>query len=329
MFDIDFVVPWVDGNDIEWQKQFNKYLPEGKQGIDIGVNRYRDNGLLRYWFRGVETYAPWVRKVHFITIGHKPEWLNTKNPKLNFVNHTDYIPLEYLPTFNSNVIELMIHKIPDLAEHFIHFNDDFYLINPVSPSDYFTSEGKVKDSAIFRSVPISEYGKILLSNEIMVDKIINRKDSFRKNKSKWFSLKYKKRILQNFYFSNKIDDAYLECCHFSKPYTKSSFMAGWDSCEKELNNTMTNRYRTGNDLSICLFRILNLYKGNFEPVNNEKNKVLTDVDKDVNRICNIIQGKSIREIVINDSICSDYDIRLEKLKASFEQKFPNKSSFEL
>ena len=329
MFDIDFVIPWVNGADIEWQKQFNSYLPVGKSGIDIGTNRYRDNGLLRYWFRGIETFAPWVRKIHFITMGHKPEWLNINNPKLHFVKHTDYIPSEYLPTFNSNVIELMIHKIPDLAEHFVHFNDDVFLINPVYPDDYFTSDGTVKDSAVFRSIPISEYGHILLSNEIMVNKCINRKSLFKQNKAKWFSLKYKKRVLQNWYFSKRIEDAYLECRHFAKPYTKAAFSDGWEICKNELFNTMKNRYRTGNDLSICFFRILNLYRGNFEPINDENSRMLTDIDKNIERICGAVRGRNIKELVINDSICDDYDLRLQQLKNAFEQKFPNKSSFEL
>ena len=57
---IDFVVPWVDGNDPEWRKQKNEYLP-GKVP-DSGSDRYRDMGTLRYWFRAVEKYAPWVNK---------------------------------------------------------------------------------------------------------------------------------------------------------------------------------------------------------------------------------------------------------------------------
>ncbi|MBP5696323.1 MAG: hypothetical protein J6X11_06730, partial [Treponema sp.] len=83
------------------------------------------------------------------------------------------------------------------------------------------------------------------------------------------------------------------------------------------------------DLTICFFRILNLYRGNFEPINNEENRILTDIDKDINKICNSIKGKTVREIVINDSICENYDNRLKQVKAAFEYKFPKKSSFEL
>ena len=79
---IDFVVTWVDGSDPIWQKVKNQYSAEG---ADTRVTRYRDWDQLKYWFRAVEKYAPWVNKVHFVTFGHLPQWLNTDNPKLNIV----------------------------------------------------------------------------------------------------------------------------------------------------------------------------------------------------------------------------------------------------
>lgn len=129
-FDVDFVIPWVDGSDPEWIKEFNKYAPLEKQvAEDSSKERYRDMGLLRYWFRGVEKIAPWVRKVHFVTNGQKPDWLNLNAGKLHWVKHEDYIPKEFLPVFSANPIELYMHKIPSLAEHFVYFNDDFYFAN--------------------------------------------------------------------------------------------------------------------------------------------------------------------------------------------------------
>ena len=87
---IDFVVTWVDMDDPEWKKQFHQY--SGK--IDNRVNevseaRFRDYGFLKYWFRGVEKFTPWVRKVHFVTSGQQPDWLNVDHPKLNLVSHED------------------------------------------------------------------------------------------------------------------------------------------------------------------------------------------------------------------------------------------------
>ena len=105
--EIDFVITWVDMDDPKWKEKFYKY--SGK--IDNSSNkfseaRFRDYGFLKYWFRGVEKFAPWVRKVHFVTDDQKPEWLNINHPKLQLVSHKDYIPQEYLPVFNSSLIEV-------------------------------------------------------------------------------------------------------------------------------------------------------------------------------------------------------------------------------
>ena len=136
--DIDFVITWVDMEDPKWKAEFAKYSGK-KENEKNGVSeaRFRDYGFLKYWFRGVEKFAPWVRKIHFVTSGQKPEWLDESNPKINLVNHKDYIPSEFLPTYNSVVIERYLHKIPDLAEHFVYFNDDFYIINNISTERFF------------------------------------------------------------------------------------------------------------------------------------------------------------------------------------------------
>ena len=107
---IDFVIIWVDGSDPEWRAVKNQYVPKAI-GEDDQEVRYRDWDNLQYWFRGVEKYTPWVNKIHFVTWGHLPKWLNVNHPKLHIVNHKDYIPEEYLPTFNSHTIEMNLHRI--------------------------------------------------------------------------------------------------------------------------------------------------------------------------------------------------------------------------
>ena len=96
--EIDFVMPWVDGSDPAWREEFLKYralqAPQGEPACDTGTaagavdaseERYRDWDTLRYWFRGVERFAPWVNRIHFITWGHLPAWLDTAHPKLHVV----------------------------------------------------------------------------------------------------------------------------------------------------------------------------------------------------------------------------------------------------
>ena len=95
MNEIDFVILWVDGNDPAWREEFVR--TRQAENDDASEIRYRDWRNLHYWFRSAERFAPWVRKVHFITWGHLPAWLRRDHPKLHIVNHRDFIPAEYSP----------------------------------------------------------------------------------------------------------------------------------------------------------------------------------------------------------------------------------------
>lgn len=152
--EIDFVVAWVDGNDPAWQEERSRYTQnvERQKWNDSPV-RYRDWGLLKYWFRGVEKFAPWVRYIYFVTWGHVPSWLNERNPKLKIIRHDEFIPREYLPTFSSHTIELNLHRIPGLSEQFVYFNDDMYLTKSVSPEVFFKN-GIPCDTAVMLPITL-------------------------------------------------------------------------------------------------------------------------------------------------------------------------------
>ena len=144
---VDFVIAWVDGSDpawrarmAEWKRKAMSELDAEAGALDGGANgdcRYRDFGILRHWFRAVEECAPWVNRVFLVTDGQKPDWLDETNPKLRLVDHRDYIPGKWLPTFNAMPIELNLHRIPDLSERFVFFNDDIFLLRPVRPDFWF------------------------------------------------------------------------------------------------------------------------------------------------------------------------------------------------
>ncbi|MDY4501824.1 MAG: stealth family protein, partial [Lactobacillus johnsonii] len=144
---IDFVVTWVDGSDSVWLESKAKYADKA----DIILNteaRYRDWNIFKYWFRAVELYAPWVNRIFLITEGHLPKWINLEHPKLVHIKHSDYIDEQYLPTFNSNVIELNIPNIKELSEKFVLFNDDVFINAPVLPEDFFDKDGLPKDIGV-------------------------------------------------------------------------------------------------------------------------------------------------------------------------------------
>ena len=64
---IDFVLPWVDGSDLKWQKEFNKYTPKNKN-LNTS-SRFKDWDNLQYIFRAFEEFTPWVNKIFFLADG--------------------------------------------------------------------------------------------------------------------------------------------------------------------------------------------------------------------------------------------------------------------
>ena len=184
---IDFVITWVDGSDPVWDMQRQETLR--KQGIfvdeslDNSTARYRDWDILKYWFRGVETFAPWVNQIHFITYGHLPKWLKEEHPKLHIVRHEDFIPAEFLPTFSSHPIEWNFHRIEWLTENFVYFNDDMFLIKKVSPEDFFRDERPVDMLALQPDVANADdqiMPYVYLNNAMVLAKYFDKRENMKK-----------------------------------------------------------------------------------------------------------------------------------------------------
>ena len=140
--DIDIVYLWCDGADpafnlqrIETLKKFN--LPWVED--NLGAHRYASDDELLYSLRSVEQNIPWINHIFIVTNNQRPPWL-ADHPKITVVDHREIIPPELLPTFNSTVIEMFIHKIPGLSEKFIYLNDDMYINAPLSPDFFFDGD---------------------------------------------------------------------------------------------------------------------------------------------------------------------------------------------
>lgn len=331
---IDFVMMWVDGNDPEWQKEKNKY--DVKANADGTIYRYRDFGLLKYWFRGVEKFAPWVNKIYFITWGHVPEWLDLDNEKLVIVNHKDYIPKEYLPTFSANTIELNIHRIPQLSDNFVLFNDDVYIIDYVKPTDCFVN-GIPRDSAALnvhcpKKSLISQY--FCVNDVSIINEHFDFKKSLHDNWSKWYNLKNGKALLRTLVLSHCPRFPGFWQHHLASPYKKSVLCEVWEKEYDILNNTCLHRFRETTDVNQWLFKEWQLASGNFVP-RSVKFGYSYYIDRDgikkiEDSMVKYIKNQKGKMISINDGPMSDeeYDHLLKKLNCAFEKILPEKSSFE-
>ena len=333
MKEIDIVVPWVDSSDPQWIQEFNRYAPQEKKKQDANPERYRDYGLMRFWFRGIEKFAPWARTVHFITNGQKPAWLNTKAGKLHWVQHNEYIPSELLPVFSSRPIDFYLHKIPGLSEQFVYFNDDFFLTAPVKESDFFYHNLPV-DIAVYRPLfPLDNIMSRSRYNNVMcINMFFQKKLQQKKCLSKIFHPQYGIKNLENFvfFFTSKYS-AFLDP-HFAQPYTKELYEEVWKNCNEYLTATAFHKFRSQNDVSIWLFRYWNLVRGKFYPRNILKKNKYYDLSDDpsvLNEICTAIEKQRYKQIILNDAEIQNPDVISNRLKKSFEKILPEKSSFEL
>lgn len=326
--EIDIIIPWVDGDDLDWQAEKDLYT--GKTGDDRKI-RYRDWDNLKYLFRGIEKNLSWIRKVHFVTWGHIPKWMNTECSKLNIVKHSDYIPKEYLPVFSSHPIELNFHKIEDLAEHFIYANDDTFFLRPIQ-SNYYFQNGLPVDSAIQNVLQFHRWDgidHIVANNLILLNRNHKKRKIMRALPEKWFSYKYGKSMLQNMFLLPFSNFTGFVDYHMPNAYLKSTFEEVWNKETEILDATCHNRFRCSQDVNQWLMRYWQLVNGKFVPCSPHKGRFLV-IGKDDELIRRTILNQECETICLSDDNESiDFEKERDFIIQLFEQIFPEKSMFEI
>lgn len=329
---IDFVITWVDGNDPEWRKERDQYAALVHGEKDNSIIRYRDWDLLKYWFRGVEKFAPWVNNIFFVTWGHLPEWLNVNHPKLKIVKHSDFIPAEYLPTFSSNVFEYYFHRIEGLSDRFVYFNDDMFLIDKVSPSRFF-KKGFPCDKAVMTSLERHDgmYGSSVYLANFLVNVNIDKRTAIRDNFYKWYNSFFIKTTIKNlFFYRNKRFPGFYSH-HLPQGYLKQTYRNVWTHCEKDLKRTSSNKFRSYGDIAPWLLRFWQLASGNFTLYDVDKDgQCLYMDDKSIPQITDFIIHQRKKMICLNDSESIRYfDEDKKMLLEAFNTILSEKCGFEL
>ena len=326
---IDFVIMWVDGNDLEWRKEKNKYL--NKEDAVNNEVRFRDWELLQYWFRGVEKYASWVNKIYFVTWGHLPEWLDTNNERLVVVNHKDFIPEEYLPTFNSHTIELNLHRITELSENFVLFNDDTFIINKTTQSDFFKNNLPC-DSAILNPIICEgndHFSNVSANNMAVINNNFNKKETLKKGVLKWFSLKYGKDLIRTINLSiwPKFPGFYNS--HLPNAYLKSTFAKVWEKESSILDETCHSNLRNNHtNINQWVMKYWQFCENKFMPRSPKIGKYYEIKDNNDIIKKEILEGK-IKMICLNDSAkIKNFENTKEEIISIFKEKLPEKCSFE-
>lgn len=338
--DIDVVIYWVDGNDPKWLSKKQAALgidTQNQTATDSSQNRYRDWDNLKYIFRGIECFAPWVRKVFFVTDEQIPSWMNLENDQLVVVNHKDYMPAEYLPCFSANPIELNFHRLPGISERFIVFNDDFFITDFVGAENFFKN-GKPVD--ILMEYPVMcggnnpIFSSMLTNGFNLIGKYFDRKQYKKELRGKILSLSYGAYFFYNLLIYMLPFPRFfgLLTPHFARPYLKSSYEELWKLEHEKLDSTCRNHFRDRDDVNIYIFRNYNLLKGNFIPANIHKigRAFFIKNADDAKNTADKIQNRKYKLVCINDECDSEgFEECRNIINSSLDKILPSKCKFEI
>lgn len=310
MSKVDLVFPYVDCNEAIWQKNYKDERRKNDLPVEISKVRFRQWDNLKYLFRSVEKFAPWIGNVYMIVSNKEqvPDWVNTNEVKI--VLHKDIIPEQFLPTFNSCTIEMFLGNIEGLSERFIYANDDMFFLRPVNEEDYFIN-----------AVP-----KIFVKTDKGLETMFK--------KVEWKCLK---TIAD--YFNTKIPDpeeVFLKIPHTFMPLSKETVRVVEKIFMPEIYSSCSpfRKVKNFNQYIYTYYHIFSsMYlEGNRSYKYTSFKEKEYPIDK-ARTIANDILSQKYDSICINDTLDFKNEVIFETVKqiinTAFESILPEKSKYEL
>ena len=295
---VDIVIPYVDASKPTWLSDYS----DATGNTHIDTNRFRDWGTLRYLLRGIATYMPFVRDVVLLVADRCqiPDYVDQDHVRI--VYHSDFIPAEYLPTFNSCTIESFLFNITKLSDQFIYFNDDIFPINTMTSADFFQN-----------SLPRLHFSENVscAGNQAYTNQCRSSLDLIA-------DMLGKERYPEHEYPSPE---------HTATSMLKSTVRLVGEQCNEAIRSTVT-ALRGLKNINQYIYSYYQYYTGAY--TDGVCPYLYLDIKDDLSAIRWAVQGISeIRLICLNDQgDVSDYDKIREQLLAIFEEKFPNSCVYE-
>lgn len=323
---IDMVYLWCDGNDPEFIKRKNEFMDDGEKIVKInGDVRFWDNEELRYSLRSLEKYASWINHVYIITDRQIPYWLDTTYEKVTVVDHSEIMPAECIPCFNSNVIEYFLPFVPNLSEKFLYGNDDTFFGDFVKPEDFF--EG---DKPIAR---MTTYGSSINNLKSCVRNLLGSK-----NKKSITPMGNAICLLQKEYGNFGM----LSTHHNIDAYSKDAYLETLNKFSDSFSETNKYRFRNKNCIHRLIFALDAILAGKavykIVPTFSGLSKIFVGLKKEqvfsyfgkeyhIDRLRKVIKQNKPKLFCLNASEKTTKEIKLEA-KRFMEEMFPNPSKFE-
>lgn len=296
---MDYVLPYVDCTDPIWREQYR----QANNSMTMDESRFRSFGTLKYIFRGVAKYMPFIDRVVLIvsTESQVPEWIN--RDKVRIVTHDEFMPAVHLPTFSSSAIESYLWRIEGLSDRFIYGNDDCFPLKRLKEEDFFDGN---KPRLTFAA---SDYRKKNLFRRCCRNGMDMVADAARKQRTD--------------------SDILLKPQHCMRGIKLEHMKTVGRLCGSLIDQTVTIQ-RHQRNVTGYIYDYFAYYTGDYGPFDKDFRYIR--ITNDYSDILNVLDNRDASILCINDAGDLDaihYDAACEALMDSFEALFPDRCRYEL
>lgn len=225
-----------------------------------------------------------------------PQWLNTQHERIHIVWDWEIVPREYLPVFNSNVIDLYIPRIEGLSERYLYACDDYIVMRNLKPEDFFT-ENEIMLVMRQYQFPDCNYARTIMnSGQLICPQYTYKKDGH--------------------YYAPY-------CNHAIVPHMKSENLMVLKKYQKEIEASLS-RFREDKNLTWLIYSLNLMMKGLMQ-----RGNLITSYNAlvDENSISNL-DLHNCDVIVLNDEYRGDFNCGKPLLMNRLEEVLSSKSEFE-
>lgn len=272
---VDAVITWVDGSDPrhflmrkcflgERKSKGIKYLQSGRSEA-----RFKNNNEIEYCVKSIVKFMPWIRHIFIVTDQQVPGFLEMSGSKYKnvfVIDHSEIFDgLDWaLPTFNSRTIETMVHRIPGLADRYLYFNDDFFVLQKARIDDFFIGEKVVLRGRWRCSWRLNEIKTFILG-------VIYKALSLSSNRDRSGHLIPQMRAADLAGFSSR----YFETSHAPHPVRTNTLKIFFDQNERILHDNIKHKFRSLDQFVVHpLAHHLEIASNNFVVNNIEDNLLI-------------------------------------------------------
>lgn len=290
--EIDLVIPMVFTDDTEWQRAYAKATGCASSAAEKNV-RFRSWGTEELLVRCCLKYMPWLRSIVLLLAdeGQWRGWMDSLGPTVRVVYHREFIPDRHLPCFTSPTIEMFLHRIPGLAEHFIYGNDDMFPLSPLEPEDFFRD-----------GIPCLNFTEKKVGGGMFFVKCAIQSEMI----ARPFGVKFK-------------TGTYLQPGHTMMPLLKSTCEAVWQRHGKEIERRLSPTRRTSHSYNYYIFGLQQWLSG--ESIRHTPKEQYAGPKVATGKLADIIRDPEAGIVCLNDNEgITDWQKRAETVRQEIAKK---------